>query len=537
MAVTEAPSPPAGGEAKPTDPVPQQVPRNKAAPAARPRSARNYLLVVGGFLLSLIIAGLFQDRMPVGRVIYVTLLCAICAGPFLIGSGNPRHRILAIFTASYFIIFGMSTYFAVLTGDPIAVMWGDAAAMRLSAEAFLTTSDLVVLLGGLMFLAGYFLMFRMRERRQSTFLAHEWRHGTILRMGLLLWGIGFIFMLFYDTVSSVYYMPTTILGLPVGVASNFRLLAPLGAVTLIYLITREYKPGLVWSLLILIMLTEFVFGFIVSSKETSFRIAVLLMLGLFFLKGRINLRIIGIMLLVAIPYLLYFNAYRMNMMEKGYIDPAAAFEAFEKDLDSVKGKTEGAENVTGSSLRGLRQRIDGKVYIDIIVAGTDSGKVGRLYGESLWLFFQSFIPRFLWADKPIITTGQLFNREFKLSASRYTFVPTTQLGELYWNFAWPGVLLGMAAIGMVFGRLATTLFSGHGMTLPRFLVLMMSVYFLAIRFEGNIASQYSTVARLLILVWLLDKILRSMGVSRRIRPETQRKAAAPMRKPELSWKP
>lgn len=539
MASTDVrPPPKAGGQANPAEPAPPTGSR-RTLPVGRGKAGRNYLLICGGFVLSLILASLFTDHMPVGRVLYVTLLCAICAGPFLIGSGNPRHRILAIFMGAYFIIFGMSTYFAVLSGESIAVMWGDSESMMLSAEAFLTASDFVVLLGGIAFLGGYYLMYGMRIRKSSGFLSYEWRYGTILRMGLLLWGVGFLFMLNYDTISSVYYMPTTVLGLPIGVASNFRLLAPLGAVTLIYLITRNYRPALVWTLLIAIMGTEFVFGFIVSSKETSFRIAVLLLLGLFYLRGKVNFRIIGIMLVVSIPYLLYFNAYRMNMMERGYIDAASAFEAFEKDLDTVKGKTEGAENVAGSSLRGLRQRVDGKVYIDIIVAGTSSGKVDYVYADTLLLFFQSFIPRFIWPEKPIITTGQMFNREFGLSASRYTFVPTTQLGELYWSFAWPGVIIGMMAIGMVFARIGTTVFSGMGMTLPRFLLLMMSTYFLAIRFEGNIASQYSTVVRLLILVWLLDQFLRWMGVSRRVRPDGAKKqpAAAPAAKPaELSWK-
>jgi hypothetical protein len=420
---------------------------------------------------------------------------------------------------AYFVIFGMATTFGVITGDPLDVVWGGPAAVDLGRGNVVTISDTVVILGALCFLGGYFLMHKLLGQRNSRFLACDWRSGTILRLGLCLWGLGFIFMLAYDMTVSVYHAPPFILGLPTGVASNMRILSPLGAVMLIYLLCRDYKPGLLWTVLGLIILSEFTFGFIVSSKEISFRVLVLLFLGQYYLRGKLNLRLVGLMVLISIPYLLFFNAYRMQMMEGGFKDPAAAFEVFSENLDIAKGKTEGEEDVAGSSLRSLRQRIDGKVYIDIIVAGTNSGKAPFMYGETLSLFFQSFIPRFLWPEKPNISTGQLFNRIFRLSGSALTYVPTTQLGELYWNFAMPGVLAGMLVIGLIFGRLSSVLASGH-MTIARFMVLLVATYYLAIRFEGNIAAQYSIVVRLVILIWLLDLVFR--GAARVVRgPKSQ----------------
>ena len=393
--------------------------------------------------------------------------------------------------------------------------------MRIADSTQLTASDFVVIVGGLCFLLGYFLTTSARRNARSSFLSHEWRYGTVLWMGFFMWLVGFLFMVVYDSTVSVFYIPPTILGLPTSVASNLKLLSPLGAVMLIYLFTREFQTALVGTLLVLIIGSEFAFGFIASSKEISFRIAVLLLLGLYYVRGRVNLRIIALMVIISIPYLLYFNAYRMQMMEGGFLNPAEAFANFGKNLDVVKSKTKQEDEVAASSLKSLSQRVDNKVYIDIIVAGTDSGRVDRLNGESLWYFFTSFVPRAMWAGKPVTSTGQLFNREFGLSASRFTFVPTTQLGDLYWNFGWPAVLVGMTAIGFIFARLAGIFFDRSGMTLPRFLALMMATYYLAVFFSGNIASQYSTYVRLLFVIWLLDRFMRFMGVSRRIRRPEQ----------------
>lgn len=160
-------------------------------------------------------------------------------------------------------------------------------------------------------------------------------------------------------------------------------------------------------------------------------------------------------------------------------------------------------------------RINGKVYVDIIVRGTDSGRVPFQDGKTLTLFFSTFVPRMLWHDKPNSSTGRQFNRAFHLSQSSFTFVPTTQLGELYWNFGMSGVVFGMTIIGMIFGYIASAFSVGRITTLPRFLVLLMAAYYLAIRFEVNIALQYSTFVRLVILIVMVDFLIGSFGLYKR----------------------
>jgi len=496
-------------------------PGPRHSPAGAPRrgnASRTYFLSCLAFAIALLVGGIIHDRLDVGATAYCAILFSICVGPALLGRHNARHRILSVFMGCYFVIFGLAASVAIVTGGEARRIWGSQQTAGGGTGEFALTSDVAVILGALMFLAGYFLLQNLRGSRPSRFLACEWRFGNILLAGFLTWLVGFTFLVTYDMTVSPLYVPTHVLGLPVGIASNLRLFSPLGAVMLIYLVTRRYRPTLVWTLLTIVMASEFVLGFLINAKEVSFRIPVLLFIGLYFLNGKVSKKILVALLVVSVPYFLFFNAYRMNMMEQQYRNPGEAFAEFGKNIEAVKDRTEDETDVASSSLESLTQRVDGKVYVDIIVTGTDSGSVERLWGESLTWFFESFVPRFLWPEKTQPSIGQLFNHEFNLSASRYTFVPTTQLGELYWNFGMAGVIVGMMLIGVVFGQLSSALLDRSGMTLPRFMTLLMATYYLAVRFEGTIASQYSTFVRLLILIWLVDRLMRYFGVSRRLRP-------------------
>jgi len=65
------------------------------------------------------------------------------------------------------------------------------------------------------------------------------------------------------------------------------------------------------------------------------------------------------------------------------------------------------------------------------------------------------LPRAVWSDKPILNDGVEFSRTYwEVPPTITTATPLTQAGDLYRNFAWQGVLLGMAAWGLLVGLFA-----------------------------------------------------------------------------------
>lgn len=83
-------------------------------------------------------------------------------------------------------------------------------------------------------------------------------------------------------------------------------------------------------------------------------------------------------------------------------------------------------------------------------------KDGFQWGQTMQYADYAFVPRFLWPDKPNVTRGAWFtmylgasNRESESTSS----TGITAVGELYWNFGIPGVVVGMLGIGFGYGLL------------------------------------------------------------------------------------
>lgn len=73
----------------------------------------------------------------------------------------------------------------------------------------------------------------------------------------------------------------------------------------------------------------------------------------------------------------------------------------------------------------------------------------RLSGRSFRDVPAAFVPRQLWADKPLPIDFELARRVYGAGSRAGT--PFTLAGELFWNFGMAGVLVGMAAFGAAAG--------------------------------------------------------------------------------------
>jgi hypothetical protein len=76
---------------------------------------------------------------------------------------------------------------------------------------------------------------------------------------------------------------------------------------------------------------------------------------------------------------------------------------------------------------------------------------GGTYSDFLW----HFVPRFVAPDKPARSMGQEFPRRYQLidAEDETTAYNLAQLVELYINYGWAGVVLGMAIIALIYALL------------------------------------------------------------------------------------
>jgi len=91
---------------------------------------------------------------------------------------------------------------------------------------------------------------------------------------------------------------------------------------------------------------------------------------------------------------------------------------------------------------------------DCIPSGYISDEVERsgfTYGETMDYVSYGFIPRVLWPDKPTTTRGGWFTQYIGVNLA--TAIAMTSQGELYWNFGFLGVIIGMFIIGSLYAGL------------------------------------------------------------------------------------
>lgn len=69
----------------------------------------------------------------------------------------------------------------------------------------------------------------------------------------------------------------------------------------------------------------------------------------------------------------------------------------------------------------------------------------RAHGRTIARWAAAPIPRFLWTDKPVIPPGPYVGNA--IYDQKRAGVPPSMMGEWYWNFGWPGVVIGSFLFG------------------------------------------------------------------------------------------
>ena len=78
-------------------------------------------------------------------------------------------------------------------------------------------------------------------------------------------------------------------------------------------------------------------------------------------------------------------------------------------------------------------------------------KLDFQYGRTFANWLLAPVPRAIYPDKPMITTGPIIGTE--IYGNRISGIPPGFIAELYWNFYIPGVVFGMLFMGVVLKRL------------------------------------------------------------------------------------
>ncbi len=127
------------------------------------------------------------------------------------------------------------------------------------------------------------------------------------------------------------------------------------------------------------------------------------------------------------------------------------------------------------------------------------------YGRDLLTLPLAFVPRFLWANKPIGSISQDFETLFMGEPPSYLgFSSIHLISDLYWEFALFGVVGGMFAIGCATRLLYRFLvpYSGNGAGVYAYAILLPSIIHVMENGAGSAITQVTKTMGLLVIAGL-----------------------------------
>jgi len=125
-------------------------------------------------------------------------------------------------------------------------------------------------------------------------------------------------------------------------------------------------------------------------------------------------------------------------------------------------------------------------------------------GRTLALFFQAWVPRVIWPEKPDITIGRWVTSTYGSGPHIASNTAPSHIGEYYINFGALGVIFGMFLVGSL-GRFAHESLMWRGGTAASILVMTVVLYQLILKFEAGIAGNYAGTIMSILPIWLIHQ--------------------------------
>lgn len=429
-----------------------------------------------------------HDPLP-----YLILLFALCSLPVtLSGEQNGRFSLLVVAGPVLFLFYGfndMASYFISLPG-----YW------RAPVGSIFTPAELMILCGLSCLFIGYVVAAQAFKRGGRRLFMPDWKTGKTVCLSLLFIGIGLYATWSFQT--SVSYNQKVNISSPLIATLQVvgRMMEPVGAVFLSYAYLKNRSKCLL-ILVLVIAACKLPIGIILNSKEIGISFIAIFLMTTWIRDGKIPLRWLAIAVFVAIFYFPLAYAYRTTL-DQYRVSVSKSLDKVDKFIAKASKENERTSGIR-SAICTIAWRIDLKTLMEMIVAKTGK-EVQFQEGRTLVELPFFFIPRVIWPEKPDVSVGQLFNREFRVSASPTTYISTSFMGEFYWNFGWIGVFIGMFTIGLFWGGIGSIAAINEQASVARMLILVSAIYLLILRFETGVAQQIVLFIRSAMIIMILQ---------------------------------
>jgi hypothetical protein len=394
-----------------------------------------------------------------GTNIQVLALALIMLGvaliPLMLDFGRlpeQRHLLLFFLMLSWMAFFVFPVFTTYFFAD---VFLGERELGLLDLEALhpadIARGQTVVLVGLLAMLLGYAIPLGRLVPGGVPRPRRDWSMHSALIVALLTIPLGWMI-----TLSWQFGL------LPSRVGSGF--VGWLGTSTyfgiaLLMLVYLRYRSFAALALLGLLIPPTMAFNYMSGSRGIFFAPLAVTIIAYIVVKRRIQYRWIAVAFVTISIFYPVVEFQRQVILQGNTRGMAWALmrpvEVVTKTTRFVGSQNFGAILQKGTA--SMMVRFDGLGIASVIVRDCPS-RVPFQGGWTIGQIFVSYIPRLVWKNKPLMTSGGWVTEKFAGGPGIMSSTGATWIGEFWFNFGWPGIVLGMLVIGIFFRVLHEMLF-------------------------------------------------------------------------------
>lgn len=457
---------------------------------------------------------------PVTLLFQAVLMCMVVLSTAALGDERGRFdmrqpwAVLMVFHLPFWIVGTINT---ILRGEQI-LKWSAGAGDQIPIAL------LIVSTGFFCIAIGYRLGLKTYARGPRHDGAHEWDCSRLLPLAMVTYGMVWLVRYFYGaSLQATTFALLLQQGPPPALVRTFSGQIPHLLILLVWA-AHFSNPARrdVFRLALLLAAGELIWAVIIGTSKTLFILPIFLpVIPYIILKRSIPLRRLilsgAVLILIAYPYSATLRDVYFTL------DGPTRSEA--RELAFQHGwlwSSSGGEGVGSYATQAL-ERSGGIGALSELLQLDQEGRL-NVRGEFYWRAVVGLIPRFLWADKPILLEGVYFSAYLQgwtgnisdidpadISGS----VAPTLFGSFFWNFGWPGVVLTSLALGYFSGRVFSYLKRHNNLADPASFLYYVSILSLLDTTESEVVKFPSSLVWSIAIAWVTIRLLGWDKTSRR----------------------
>ena len=433
---------------------------------------KNFVVFMGGLLCGIVLLNIYG---PMLYDVHVTVFQRLLASTILFIAMYPTYSFLSGQYQGVPFLALWGWIFSIVYGIRVFIFGTYLGHFGYFPDILIEKTLLFSLIGLISCYVGYYFLPKFIP--QELYLSKLHLHWDVPKARIIAFAFGFVGLVFY--ASTVLRIVPARLHQLLAFMADF----PIFAVVMLFMLKLNGKLGALGTFYLW-------FGLVIPrvllgvSRGTSHQVMIvffMMMLCYVTFRPRIPLRYLVILLIL----FYVFQAFKATFYRTGDVKERN-YTITERLMSFPDALARVEVDADPELYKQKLDRITPGLFMLALIVDKVPNSIAYRYGETIYpLLFQP-IPRLIWPDKPVPMDQNELGRLFSIiSPTDYnTTIRPTILGDLYFNFGLPGIVIGMFLMGGIYAYINKVFGSDRNDFGKVMINILVCIFLLDV--EGNI---------------------------------------------------